>query len=218
MHALELNHIWDLIPKPTRTSIVGCRWVLTVKHNLDGTVDRLKARLVAKGFTQTYGLDYTETFSPVAKLNSICIIPSLAANFDWPLHQLNIKNAFLHGDLTETVYMAQPPGFETKGECVCHLKKSIYGLKQSPRSWFGKFSKAVVSHGMTRSQVDIYVFFKKTTDIVILVVYVNDIVITGSDKEGIQILINHLNSSFLTKAWVSFVIFLVLRLPDQKQA
>jgi transposase InsO family protein len=118
MHALELNHTWDLIPKPAGTSIVGCRWVFTVKQNPDGTVDRLKARLVAKGFTQTYGLDYTETFSPVAKLNSIRIIISLAANLDWPLHQLDVKNAFLHGDLTETVYMIQPPGFESKGECV----------------------------------------------------------------------------------------------------
>uniref|UniRef100_A0A2N9EN83 Integrase catalytic domain-containing protein n=1 Tax=Fagus sylvatica TaxID=28930 RepID=A0A2N9EN83_FAGSY len=200
MHALELNHTWDLIPKPAGTSIVGCRWVFTVKQNPDGTVDRLKTRLVAKGFTQTYGLDYIETFSPVAKLNSIRIIISLAANLDWPLHQLDVKNAFLHGDLTETVYMTQPPGFESKGECVCHLKKSIYGLKQSPRAWFDKFSKAVVSHGMTRSQADHSVFFKKTrTGIVILVVYVDDIVITGSDKEGIQILINHLSSSFLTK-------------------
>uniref|UniRef100_A0A2N9J5N3 Integrase catalytic domain-containing protein n=1 Tax=Fagus sylvatica TaxID=28930 RepID=A0A2N9J5N3_FAGSY len=200
MHALDLNHTWDLVHKPAGTSIVGCRWVFTVKQNPDGTVDRLKARLVAKGFTQTYGLDYTETFSPVAKLNSIRIIISLAANLDWPLHQLDVKNAFLHGDLNETVYMAQPPGFESKGEYVCHLKKSIYGLKQSPRAWFDKFSKAVVSHGMTRSQADHSVFFKKTkTGIVILVVYVDDIVITGSDKEGIQILINHLSSSFLTK-------------------
>ena len=200
MHALDLNHTWDLVHKPAGTSIVGCRWVFTVKQNPDGTVNRLKARLVAKGFTQTYGLDYTETFSPVAKLNSIRIIISLAANLDWPLHQLDVKNAFLHGDLTETVYMAQPPGFESKGEYVCHLKKSIYGLKQSPRAWFDKFSKAVVSHGMTRSQADHSVFFKKTkTGIVILVVYVDDIVITGSDREGIQILINHLSSSFLTK-------------------
>ena len=89
---------------------------------------------MAKGFTQTYGLNYTETFSPVTKLNSIRIIISLATNLDWPLHQLNVKNAFLHDDLTETIYMTQPPGFESKGECMCHLKKSIYGLKQSPRA------------------------------------------------------------------------------------
>ena len=186
MHALELNHTWDLIPKPAGTSIVGCRWVFTIKQNSDGIVDRLKARLMAKGFTQTYGLDYTETFSLVVKLNSIRIIISLVANLDWPLHQLDVKNAFLHGDLTETVYMAQPPGFESKGECVCHLKKSIYGLKQSPRAWFDKFNKAVVSHGMTYSPTNHSVFFKKTrTDIVILFVYVDDIVITGSYKEDI---------------------------------
>jgi hypothetical protein len=94
--------------------------------------------------------------------------------------------------------MTQPPGFESKRECVCHLKKSIYRLKQFPCAWFDKFSKAVVFHGMTRSQVDHSVFFKKTKiGIVILVVYVDDIVITESDKEGIQILINHLSSSFL---------------------
>ena len=200
MRALSLNHTWDLVPQPSGAHIVGCRWVFVIKHNPDGTLDRLKARLVAKGFTQTYGLDYTETFSPVAKLNSVRIIISLAANLDWPLHQLDVKNAFLHGDLSETVYMAQPPGFESKGESVCHLRKSIYGLKQSPRAWFDKFSSTVVSHGMTRSQADHSVFFKRTTSgIVILVVYVDDIVITGSDNDGIQVLIRHLCSSFLTK-------------------
>jgi hypothetical protein len=89
-----------------------------VKQNLDGTSDRLKARLVAKGFIQTYGLDSTETFSLVAKLNFIRIIISLAANLDWPLEQHDVKNTFLHGDLTEIVYMAQLLGFESKGECV----------------------------------------------------------------------------------------------------
>jgi hypothetical protein len=138
MHALDLNHTWDLIPKPVGTS--NCfRWVFTVKQNLDGTIDPLKARLVAKGFTQTYGLDYIEPFSHVTKLNSIWIIISLATIFYWPLHQLDVKNVFLHGDLNEIVYMAQPPRFESKGEYVCHLKKSIYGLKQSPRGWFDKF-------------------------------------------------------------------------------
>jgi hypothetical protein len=112
--------------------------------------------------------------------------------------------------------MAQPPRLESKGKCVCHLKKSD-GLKQSPLAWFDKFSKTIVSQGMTCSQADYFVFYKKTrTGIVILVVYVDDIVITGSDKEDIQILIKHLSSSFLTRDLGSFVIFLVLRLPNQK--
>ena len=217
MYALDLNHAWDLVHKPVGTSIVGCRWVFTVKQNPDGIVDRLKARLVAKGFTQTYGLDYTETFSLVAKLNSICIIISLAANLDWPLHQLDVKNVFLLGDLNETVYMAQPPGFESKGECVGHLKKSIYGLKQSSHAWFDKFSNVVVSHGMTRSQADHFVFFKKTKiGIVILVVYVDDIIITGSDKKGIQILINHFSSSFLTKYLRKLCYFLIIEVARSK--
>jgi hypothetical protein len=216
MHALDLNHTWDLILKPAGISIVGCCWIFIVKQNLDGIVDRLKARLMAKGFTQTYNLDYTETFSLVAKLNSICIIIFLAANLDWPLHQLDVKNACLHGDLTETAYMAQPPRLESKGKCVCHLKKSD-GLKQSPLAWFDKFSKAIVSQGMTCSQADYFVFYKKTrTGIVILVIYVDDIIITGSDKEDIQILIKHLSSSFLTRDLAKLCYFLGIEIAKSK--
>lgn len=189
-----------------------------LKQNPDGSISRLKAPLVAKGFTQTYGVDYTETFSLVAKLSSVHVIISLAANLDWPLHQLDVKNAFLHGDLHENVYMAQPPGFESKGESVCHFKKSIYGLKQSPRAWFDKFSKVVVSHGMNRNQVDHSVFLKQITlGIVILVVYVDDIVITKSDKKCIQILIHHLSSNFLTKDLGKLRYFLGIEVARSKQ-
>lgn len=132
MLALRGNGTWDLVPLPPGHKRVGCRWVFTVKHNPDGSVERLKARLVAKGFTQQYGIDYEETFSPVAKLNTVRVLLSLAVNRQWALHQLDIKNAFLNGDLSETVYMQQPPGFERTGESlVCHLRKSIYGLISS---------------------------------------------------------------------------------------
>jgi len=102
-------------------------------------VERYKVRLVAKGFTQTYGIDYQETFSPVAKLNTIRVLISLAANMDWLLYQFDVKNAFLHGDLEEEVYMDIPPGFvpSTQRSVVCNLKKALYGLKQSPRAMFG---------------------------------------------------------------------------------
>ena len=113
--------------------------MFAVKVNPDGSVARLKARLVAKGYAQTYGVDYSDTFSPVAKMTYVRHFISLAATYHWDLHQLDIKNVFLHGDLQEEMYIEQPPGFVAQGEIrkVCRLQKSLYGLKQSPREWFG---------------------------------------------------------------------------------
>ncbi|RVW81643.1 Retrovirus-related Pol polyprotein from transposon RE2 [Vitis vinifera] len=125
------------IRKAFGKSTVGYRWVYAVKVGPDGQVDRLKALLVAKGYTQVYGSDYGDTFSPVAKIASVHLLLSMAAMCSWPLYQLDIKNVFLHGDLAEEVYMEQPPGFVAQGESglVCRLRRSLYGLKQSPRAW-----------------------------------------------------------------------------------
>ena len=163
---------------------VGCKSVFTVKYNADGMVKRCKARLVAKGYTQTYGIDYEETFAPVAKANTIRVLLSLACNLDWPLFQLDVKNAFLNGKLEEEVYMDFPPGFETsnnKGK-VCRLKKSLYGLKQSPRAWFEKFTSTIRQHGYQQAHADHTLFFKRSKEkISIVIVYVDDIVLTGDD-------------------------------------
>ena len=200
MAALHHNKTWELVPLPSGKQLVGCRWVFVVKHNPDGSVERLKARLVAKGYTQNYGIDYDETFSPVAKIPSVRIVISLAARSKWTLHQLDVKNAFLHGDLQEEVYMEQPPGFVAQGEKVCRLRKALYGLKQSPRAWFGRFSDAVVGFGMHRCSVDHSVFsMSSSKGCVILVVYVDDIIVTGSDVEGIQRLKQFLQKEFDTK-------------------
>ena len=115
------------MPLPPGKKAIGCKWVFTMKVNRDGFVARLKARLVAKGYAQTYGIDYSDTFSPVAKLASVRLFISLAVKHNWPLYQLDIKNAFLHGDLQEEVYMEQPPGFVAQGEFgnVCRLQRSL---------------------------------------------------------------------------------------------
>ena len=126
---------------------VGCKWVYKIKYNSDGTVERYKARLVAKGYTQTHGIDYQETFAPVAKMNTIRILLSVAVNNKWPLYQLDVKNTFLQGILEEEVYMTLPPGHkkEKNTNLACRLLKSIYGLKQSPRAWYEKLSSYLIS-------------------------------------------------------------------------
>jgi Reverse transcriptase (RNA-dependent DNA polymerase) len=155
-----LTKNWEIIPRLAGMKTVGCIWVFKVKHNLEGKVERLKVRLVVKGYTQTYDIDYEETFAPVAKMNTVRTLISCAVNFDWNIHQLYVKNAFLHGDLKEEVYMELPPGFDNKQVAgkVCRLKRFLYGLKQSPRAWFDRFSKAMIKEGYLQSNVDHIMF------------------------------------------------------------
>ena len=125
---------------------------------VDGTIDQYKARLMAKGFTQVPGKDFGATFAPVAKLTMVRLPIPLTASYSWPLHQLDVKNAFLNGDLSETIYMDPPPGFWVQVEYsgkVCWLRKSLYGLKQSPRAWFQCFSEVVLTVGFTRCHSEI---------------------------------------------------------------
>ncbi|KAL8101713.1 hypothetical protein AgCh_033560 [Apium graveolens] len=160
--ALEKNGTWDITELPPGKSEVGCKWLFTVKYLADGSIDRFKARLVARGFTQTYGVDYKETFDPVAKLNTVKVLISLAVNNDWPLQQLDVKNVFLNGDLNKEVYKTILPGFvnhQNKNK-VCRLRKSIYGLKQSPRTWSERLSDVMKRSGYTQSQSDDTMFFR----------------------------------------------------------
>ncbi|RVW81598.1 Retrovirus-related Pol polyprotein from transposon RE1 [Vitis vinifera] len=220
IYALEDNHTWQLVNLPQGKKVVGCKWVFAVKVHPDGSVARLKARLVARGYAQTYGVDYFDTFSPVAKLNSVRLFISIAASQQWMIHQLDIKNAFLHGDLEEEVYLEQPPGFVAQGEYgkVCRLKKALYGLNQSPRAWFGKFSKEIQAFGMNKSEKDHSVFYKKSAaGIILLVVYVDDIVITGNDHAGISDLKTFMHSKFHTKDLGELKYFLGIEVSRSKK-
>ena len=158
-----------------------------MKYKPDGTIERFKARLVTKGYTQTEWINYTETFAPVAKINTVRVLLSLAANLDWPLQQFDVKNAFRHGESFEEVYMDLPPRCMIPEEhCrkVCRLKKSLYGLKQSPRAWFGRFTKSMRAFGYHQSNSDHTLFLKiQLGKITTLIVYVDDMVDTRNDYE-----------------------------------
>ena len=164
MKSLQKNETWELVDRPPRKKPIGCRWVYTVKHKADGIIECFKARLVEKGYTQIYRIDYTYTFTPVAKINTVRVLLSLAAKLDWPLQQFDVKISFMYGELSEEVYMDLPLRCmipEVHCRKVCKLKKSLYGLKQSPRAWFGRFTKSMRSFGYHQSNSDHTLFLKK---------------------------------------------------------
>lgn len=165
LQALERNGTWSVVSLPAGKRPVGCKWVYKAKFLADGTLHRYKARLVAKGYTQQEGTDYLETFSPVAKQVTVKVLLALSAVNNWSLILLDVNNAFLHGDLSEEVYMSLPQGYDSKGESlppnpVCKLHKSLYGLKQASRQWFAKFSSTLFTLGFVQSQADNSLFFR----------------------------------------------------------
>ena len=201
MDALQQNQTWELVDLPAGTCTVGCKWVFSVKYLADGSIDRYKARLVAKGYTQIPGKDFGATFASVAKLTTVRLLVSLAASYSWPLHQLDVKNAFINGALLKIIYMDLPPGFRAKGECsgkVCRLRKTLYGLKQSHRAWFSQFNDVVLSIGFIRCHSDHTCFIRRHSQgqCIIISVYVDDIIITGSHTSGIAKVKKDLGLSF----------------------
>lgn len=154
--ALHQNHTWTLVPRTPDLHVIGSKWMFKSKLKPDGSLDRLKARLVAKGYHQIDGLDYTETFSPVIKPRTIRIVLTVTLVRHWPIRQLDKKNAFLNGFLSEHLYMQQPPGMADSQypNHVCKLHKSLYGLKQAPRAWFDRFSRFLLNYGFFCSLAD----------------------------------------------------------------
>ncbi|BBG99824.1 transposable element gene [Prunus dulcis] len=199
LNSMEKNGVWKLVTLPQGCKPIGCKWVYKTKLDSKGQIDRYKARLVAKGFTQKEGIDFNETFSPVSTKDSLRVIMALVAHFDLHLHQMDVKTAFLNGDLEEDIYMVQPEGFVQEGgkSLVCKLCKSIYGLKQASRQWYLKFNKVVKDFGFVENVLDECIYMKMSgRHFIILVLYVDDILLACTNLTMLHDCKNFLSKNF----------------------
>jgi hypothetical protein len=157
------SETWELTKLPGNKVLIGCKWLYKTKFNVDGSVDKYKARIVANGYSQKEGIDYEDTFSHVAKLNTIRVMISLATQHNWKIHQSDVKSAFMNGDLKEEVHLVQPEGFIKKGQedLVCNLKKTLYGLKQTPISWNINIDSFFAHKGFVKIKNDPNLYVKK---------------------------------------------------------
>jgi hypothetical protein len=200
--ALLKNKTWHHVPQDRAINIIDCKWVFNIKRKQDGSVDRYKDHLIAKGFKQRYRIDYSDTFSPVVKATTIRLVLSLAVSRGWFLRQLDVQNAFLHGTLEEDVYMRQPLGYEdpTRSRYVCKLDKAHYGLKQTPRAWYLRFSAKLKQLGFCSSKADTSLFiYDKHGVTMFLLMYVDDIIMTSSSPTTVDALLKDLRSDFARK-------------------
>ncbi|CAM8957867.1 unnamed protein product [Rhodiola kirilowii] len=191
MESMHNTGTWKLVNKPENAKIIGSKWIFRIKEDSTPTdPPRFKARLVAKGFNQREGIDYNEIFAPVVKYKTLRLLLVMTTVYDWELHQMDVKTAFLHGNLNETIYMSQPPGFidKTSPNHVCMLQKSIYGLKQSLRQWNIKFNSCMLALGFMRSKYDACLYLKRPKpDLnVYLLLYVDDILIMSNSKTEVE--------------------------------
>lgn len=185
MSSLLANNTWTLEKPPASVKPIPVKWVFKVKRDATGNVERYKARLVAKGFHQREGIDYEEVFAPVSKYTTLRTLLALAASQDLEIHQLDIKTAFLNGELEEDVWIKQPPGYESGYGMACHLHKSLYGLKQAPRAWHAKLKEELMTMGFRPSAADPALFIKDGIPPIFLLTYVDDILIVTGDSTAL---------------------------------
>lgn len=209
INALEKNNTQELIPAPTDQHIIDCKWLVKVKYNSDRSVERYKARLVAREFTQEFGIDYFDTFSPVANMMTVRVLLSVVAVKNQSVRQLDVNNAFLHGDLNETIFIKLPPGDRVLSSAVpnsffvqyvCKLKKFLYGLKQAPRCCYTKLLAALKQYGFCQSHSDNSLFtYKSDQGFRAILVYVDDILVIGSSNSQIATIKGYICTKFKIK-------------------
>ncbi|WVZ82658.1 hypothetical protein U9M48_029900 [Paspalum notatum var. saurae] len=196
--ALERTGTWDLVPTPSHVRPITCKWVYKVKTRSDGSLERYKAHLVARGFQQEHGRNYDETFAPVAHMITVRALLAVASIREWSISQLDVKNAFLNGELREEVYMQPPPGYSVSEGMVCRLRRSLYGLKQAPWAWFQRFASVVTAAGFSASPHDPALFVHTSSrGRTLLLLYVDDMIITGDDPQFIAFVKARLSEQFL---------------------
>ena len=200
LDSIKANNTYTLVPLPPARQAIGCKWVYKIKRHADGSIDRYKARLVAKGYSQLYGIDFTETFAPVVRFSSLRAILAIAAAKDYEIHQMDVKTAFLNGDLDEDIYMQQPDGYRAAGEqatCVWKLNKSLYGLKQAGRAWNKKMDAALVEMYFRPLHSDSCVYVQRQGSAVMFVlVYVDDLLLVTNNTVALKAVKSALRSRF----------------------
>lgn len=197
LDSMVKNKVWNIEKKPDNKKLIKSKWVFVKKTDANGNPVRFKARLVAKGFLQKFGVDYEETYSPVAKLSTLRTVLAVGVKRGYTFYQLDVKTAFLHGELQEEIYMEVPQGLQTKSGMALKLIKSLYGLKQSPRCWNQKVNTVLEGLGFQRSQHDYCLYTKTSNDnVMLLLLYVDDVLIAGDDINDIERVKEKLSSVF----------------------
>jgi len=185
IQSIGKNQTWELMDLPTGAKTIGFKWLFKTKLNEEGEVDKYKARLVAKGYSQQHGINFSEVFAPIARMDTIRLIPTLASCEGWDIFQLDVKSEFLHGELSEDVYIEQPKGYVKKGKehKVYKLHKALYDLRQAPRAWFSCIESHFMKDGFQKCPSEQTLFIKRSSggNILIVSIYVDDLIYTSND-------------------------------------
>jgi len=186
---IERNKTWELVDRPQNRKVIGVKWVYRTKLNADGLINKYKARLVVKGYAQKFGVDYLDTFAPVARLDTIRLLLDVAAQENWKVYQLDVKLVFLNSFLQEKIYVEQPEGYVKEGEedKFCLLKKALYGLKQAPRAWYSRIDEHLQNLGFAKSFSESTLLVKQNgANILIISLYVDDLFVTGNNTSLVE--------------------------------